>query len=350
MFFPFYKPRRIQNGLLVIDDDGILVDCDETATDIEIPKNVVAIDDGSNVDYVFQKARLNLKSVSFEANSQLQEIGKYAFHYCTKLETIDLSNCNSLTNINNWAFSYCYSLKTLRLTSSIKSLQENAFRSVHVNMSFDLSNLVYIEGISFVNTSFSFNCSNSSTLLREYENNIYNIDYTKLQFVSFSTKTLRIHEKTTTIGNCCFSSSSLEEIILPPQIKAYSNWAWHMNDYVKKIVFSEGTKTIAVNYLLLSYLPRLEIIYFPEGLKEMKGPIIDECQKLKIIHFPSTLKTIEEGSFDVPSTKFVTYEKSQYFTLLKAGIPRSALLHFHTACHCSYHSFLVSVFPYVLLI
>ena len=298
------------------------------AEEIEIDSNIINIAEGSSTSYAFQGSNDTLKKVSFQTGSQLETIGSYSFYLCTKLESIDLTYCTKLKEIHNWAFAYCYSLRSFLFpsTSSISFLGSNIFRNVPLETTFDLSNVATTSADPFVNTSLSFTCSSDNKIFSEYENNIYSKNLSILHLVSLSTKILKIHPDTTTISEDAFGSSSLQEVILPPQITTINKYAFHHNDYVEKIVLSQQMKII--NTYAFSYLPKLEILYISEGIESIEALFIDSCPKIKIIHIPKSLKTVSPNSFNVPTLKHVTYEQSQYQILLSGGIPRSALLGF----------------------
>ena len=317
-----------------------------------IPSNVISIDDAqieNNVldNWAFKESKNSLKEVTFEENSEIQRIGSYAFYSCRNLQSVDLSNCKHLSSISSWAFSICFSLKSFVFTSTITSLGNNVFRSNPINETFDISKITKLEYDSFVNTTLSFKCDSTSSIRRQYETDIYNTDFTELVLVSFSTKKLKLHQNTRIIAWCAFSSTSLEEVILPPQITTVSQYSFHINDYIRKIVLSENIESINLPYVFISSISNLEIVYFPEGLKEIISSAIRSCPKLKFIHIPSTLQTVNENTFNVPSVLHVTYKKSQYLMLLNGGIPKNALIHLHTICHRFNLIFHPSYFLYI---
>ena len=305
--------------------------------DAVINKKIVLICHGTESKYVFQGSSDTLRSVTFESGSQLTTIGRYSFYCCTHLESVNLTQCTKLTEIHNLAFAFCYSLRSFNLPLTIELIGDNVFRCDPIEETFNLSNIQSLSENSFTNTSLSFTCSSSNTLLSEYENNIYSKKFSVLRLVSFSTTFLKIHPNTTTILNTAFSSCSLEEIILPQQITTLRQYSFHMNAHIKKLVLSGSVKTIQTEKVICSALPNLEILHFPEGVESIKSKFIELCPKLKIIHIPNSLREVSDNAFDVPSLKFVTYSRWQYRVLLSGGVPRRALLHIHSQCS-SMHS------------
>ena len=329
MFNSFYRTTRT-NGL-EISSENVITGCDPGHVNIEIPSSVVSIRDGDESDYAFKNSHETLKTVSCAKNSELTYIGACAFINCYKLEEIDLSQWHNFYKIGAYAFANCYELRTFSLDVLLKNVQDSAFRKVPLNRTFDLSEAEDISDYAFINTSLSFTSTDTSNYRRLYENNIYTSDYSALALVSFSTTNLTIHPNTKTILGSAFSSTSLEEIIIPPQINSIAIYSLHLNDFIRTIVFTGNIKTITPNSI--DNLPNLVRIHFPNGIENFQSLSILNCPKLKVIYIPSSLKNVESNAFIVPSLEYVTYKKEHFDKLLNGGIPLRALLHFRSACN-----------------
>ena len=304
-----------------INHENILISAN-SIVDKKIPASVTSTFEGNTDNYAFIQSIETLQKVSFEDNPQITIIGSYSFYQCTNLKEVDLSNCKLLTSINYLCFAYCYSMNSIIFPPNINKIGSNSFRCVHIDKLIDLTN-IEVDYNTFTNTTFSFSCADPSTLQREYQNNIYSLDFSSLLFVSFSTTNLTFHPYTTTIGKCAFSSSSLEEIVFPKQISNIQIFCVHLNDYVKKIVLSENIKVIGEYFIFNN--PNLEFIYIPEGITSIEKNGISDCSTLKYIHFPKSLVNVSINTFYLPSLRLVIYEKFQYELLLNAGIPERAL-------------------------
>ena len=58
-------------------------------------------------DFAFKGSQKTLLSINFPIGSRLSDINDCAFYQCTKLSSVDFSNCELLTKIGSYAFSGC---------------------------------------------------------------------------------------------------------------------------------------------------------------------------------------------------------------------------------------------------
>ena len=320
---------KMESSSPYICNGDVLVNATNAVAE-EIPASIRYIQNGTDVEYVFKSSQQTLEKVSFKEGSLLEYIGEFAFYSCSLLEEIDLSNCNHCTTLGSFCFAMCSSVKTLILPSSLTTIYGHALRGIHIHMTLNLTSYSAVNQDAFTNSTFSFSCSESSKYRKEYENNIYSLEFTHLMHVSFSTKKLVLHPKTTNIGLCAFTTTSMEEIILPNQINSIDTYGFHLNDYIKKIVLSQNMTTIPTDMILA--LPSLEVLYIPEGITQISEDAIGLCDSMKYMHIPSTLENISSNSIKLPSLKYVTYEKWQYDNLINAGVPQRALHLYQSAC------------------
>ena len=88
-------------------------------TSITIPASVIEI------EYNAFKGMSWLETVTFEAGSNLEIIGDYAFKSCSSLTSIDIPE--GVVEIGAYAFSYVYTLNTITLPSTLTTIGNNAF-------------------------------------------------------------------------------------------------------------------------------------------------------------------------------------------------------------------------------
>lgn len=90
-----------------------------TVTSITIPKSVKRIGDSAFNTF------LALKKVAFAAGSELESIGKDAFHWCKVLEEIELPS--SVKTIGESAFENCESLVSITLPEGVSGIAQYTF-------------------------------------------------------------------------------------------------------------------------------------------------------------------------------------------------------------------------------
>ena len=90
-----------------------------TVTSITIPKSVKRIGDSAFNTF------LALKKVAFAAGSELESIGKDAFHWCKVLEEIELPS--SVKTIGESAFEECESLGSITLPEGVSGIAQYTF-------------------------------------------------------------------------------------------------------------------------------------------------------------------------------------------------------------------------------
>ena len=286
--------------------------------DEPIPSDVIEICEKS-----FEKSKQTLQKLTF-SGTLLQVIRKSAFIECLYLTEVDLSNCYQCTKIEDFAFEFCCNLSVLKLPSSIRSIGNNAFRDCAITYTIDLTN-IYCLTNSFLGNPMSFTTLDSSQYFRMYENNIYNTEYTTIVFVSYSTETLKLHPDTTCIGSCSFSTCSLKEVILPPQITQISGCAFHHTLNLEHLTISPSVKTIIKDSIVTN--PKLISLTISEGVEKIEESAITNSPQLKYIKIPETLTNIAKNAFSVPKNlKYVKYKKVQFASLIEGGIPRRALV------------------------
>ena len=143
-----------------------------TVTSITIPKSVKRIGDSAFNTF------LALKKVAFAAGSELESIGKDAFHWCKVLEEIELPSsvktigesafeeCESLGSITlpegvsgiaQYTFEGCKNLTTVSIPSTAANIGYRAFRDCS-----QLEEIVIPEGVSSIETQAFLDCTRLS--------------------------------------------------------------------------------------------------------------------------------------------------------------------------------------------
>ena len=160
------------NGEPVVGISSNAFVCCENLLSIMIPESVIAIGDNAFLGCS------NLKSVTFEANSQLINIGECAFSICrsltsiiipnsvvsikpsafsdcTELEEVIFEKDSSLFLICRGTFSGCSSLKSITIPESVNNIDYGAFRCCS-----GLTTIIIPENVTSIGDEAFFLCTN----------------------------------------------------------------------------------------------------------------------------------------------------------------------------------------------
>ena len=184
-------------------------DC-SSLTSVTIPNSVISID-----QFTFNRCN-NLTSVNIP--NSVTSIGQFAFNYCSSLSSVNLPN--SITSIGQFAFNYCTSLSSVNLPNSITSISYSMFYGCSSLTSIDIPyNITSIEDAAFSN------CSNLSSVY--IPNSVTSIG-NRAFFVCSSLSSIEFPESITSIGDAAFlDCSSLTTITIPYSIISIGNAAFN---------------------------------------------------------------------------------------------------------------------------
>ena len=195
-----------ENGVLYIDNH--LIKAKDTLSGVYTVKaGVLTI-----ADAVFEDCS-SLTSISFGDNSQLTNIGDYAFWGCTRLSSIIIPA--SVTSIGEDAFLGCTRLSSIIIPASVTSIGEDAFKGCA-----GLSSIVVEKG----NTSYhrGGNClieTASKTLILGCKNSVIPTD-----------------GSVTSIGNSAFyGCTGLSSITIPANVTSIGEYAFYDCDSLTSI-------------------------------------------------------------------------------------------------------------------
>ena len=298
-----------------------------------IPVNAKIIPDSpdTNLGY-FSECSKTVESISAEESCQLTHIGTYAFTKFDQLQSLDLSNCLYLVYLGLHCFSSCTKLSSLKLNDNLQILSGASFRFCPLLMTFVIKpSLSFINGESFFATNVSFSIEGENQYFAIYENNVYNKNLSTLIAVSFNTKDLCLPKETTTLGYCCFSSSSLVTINIPESVKTFQSYSFHYSRFLQQLTIR--APITEVNQSTFHNLPELISLWLPDSLTNIKAPFLNVCPKLQAIRFSSSLQSVDPNSvLSSPSIKYIYNLNSHTRSLLwDSGIPRRALTLFTCA-------------------
>lgn len=107
----------------------------------------------------------------------------------------------------------------------------------------------------------------------------------------------------TTVGSAAFQGLTIEELTINPGIE-FDDYAFALNQNLKKVTFAEGVTTIPES--LLHGCENLEEVNLPSTLETIEKGAFVRCKKLTAIELPEGLKKIGENAFEGSNLKSVT--------------------------------------------
>ena len=185
----------------------ILTSTSSYIVDYVVPYQCKIIQGGNSFDEsAFRGCKDNIRTLSFEENSELTCIYPYAFS-TTSIEELNLSNCNKLGYINTSICHYCYKLKILTLPDGITEINTSAFHYCMSLQAVTIPNSV----ITIRPFAFSY-CESIKKITISVESKLENIYGDAFTFVKessfFIPKNMKIYE------GACFWHSSISHIAI----------------------------------------------------------------------------------------------------------------------------------------
>ena len=239
----------------VIPDDGSVTVIGEHAfsgcgfTEIDIPASIEQIKSSA-----FQEC-LNLQTVNFAGDSNLTEIGDYAFHYCLNFASIVIPD--SVQYIRYYAFADCPQLQTVTFgkDSKLTEIEHNAF-------SYDSSivSIVIPDSVQYIRSDAFYNCSQLQTVTFGEDSELVEIEYdafyhcplTELTIYSLQVKPSSFSDSIThiTFGeNCTFTDLdlsvfpvTLQSITVPASVTYLDGFYSDDHSAFTEITFAPGSR------------------------------------------------------------------------------------------------------------
>ena len=198
------------------------------AVTITITDNVEYIPSGFLVSgegqTIYAQHTIPIGNLIIGENSQLKEIGDYAFNGCTSLTSITIPS--SVTSIGRSTFSGCSSLTSITIPDSVTSIGSYAFDGCS-NLEYNIK-----DGIKYLG-----NETNQYLWLIDVENtsqSTYTIDENCMQIYHYafygcsSLTSITIPSSVTSIGSYAFSGCTrLTSITIPESVTSIGEWAFN---------------------------------------------------------------------------------------------------------------------------
>lgn len=291
----------------VSGDHVEIIGCDESATELVIP---VTIDD-LPVTVIAQGAfhsHANLTSVT--APSTLTYISKWAFRYCSQLQSVDLSQ-SAVTDIDLQAFEGCAKLTSVQFPTVLETIGEEAFKGC-----------VQLESVNLSGTALStlgrrafYGCSalsevtvpDSLSTLGVGAFGYCNLTYmdlsstavTEIAGATFPSSLTAISLPTglTAIGDQAFYGSALEEIALPDSLTAIGKDAFANCTALSSVTWPNNPNFTTVNgFKGCTALPNVLFSLLPSSVTTIGEYAFSECSFTEVA-IPANIETIEHHGF-----------------------------------------------------
>ena len=214
------------------------------------------------------------------------EIGDCAFYQCNSLESVTFEKNSQLTSIGKYAFEYCYSLKIIEIPAGVKSIGEDAF-----GCSYSLEEVYLYDLAAWCNIPFyTYNVSNIC-----YSNPL---TYAEKVYVNGKLVTdLVIPDGVTSIGNYAFyGCCAFESISIPDSVTSIGMYAFSGCDNLVE-------KVGGVSYIddwAVDFDDSVTIVELREGTRAILSGAFSGSNKLRSITIPDSVQIIdaEYGVFD----------------------------------------------------
>lgn len=182
-------------------------------------KPVTKIDESASENCDFIK--------SVEIPDSVTSIGMFAFHGCTSLESVKLSN--ALTQLNESLFADCESLTSIEIPNGVVSIRDGAFSGCK-----KLESVNIPDGVTYIGYSAFVQC--------------------------YALKSIELPDGVTEIGDSAFAyCKSLESIKIPKNVKNIGYGAFEGCELIKEVVIPKATTSLWNN--AFSGCSALENIY-----------------------------------------------------------------------------------------
>ena len=192
-------------------------------------------------------------------------IGTSAFEYCTNLQSVTLPS--SITTINTDAFYGCSKLGSVNLPEGLTTINKRAFYNCN------LTSLIIPSTLTSTGENVFSGNPLKTIVWKPVNCSVYSGSYGLFSGSTSAITDFTFGDQVETVpGSLCNGMSKIEEIVLPPSVKALGTYA-----------FAACTSLKSIN--------------LPATQKTLPASIFEGCTALESIELPTTLTTINQDAF-----------------------------------------------------
>ena len=228
----------------------------------------------------------HIENIVFEKESQLEEIGTYAFLDCSSLKSITLPE--HLKKIGNRSFLFCEKLeKVIFQGENVRAIGSTAFARCDALESIEIP-----EGVTTISKDAFYGCSSlSNVTLPDTIKKIKENAFRKCSAL----QTINLPNSITEIGNRAFQDcKKLENVTLPTSLETLGALAFY-NTGVKNITIPSGLTSIEPETFAYT---SLESVTLPNNVRSVGYSAFMNCSNLTSVNLPSTVRDINYATFE----------------------------------------------------
>ncbi|MBR4237082.1 leucine-rich repeat protein [bacterium] len=251
---PKYDSRNNCNAIIDTTSGTLISGC----------KNSI-ISSGIKKIGLYAFAYINIETLNFATDCNLEEIGNYAF-YESKIKSITLPN--SVKKIGKESFSYCKNLEIVTLNDGLQELGDNCFSNTSIKSIFITKSVTTIG-----NGVFSF-CNNLTTITIDEQNNYFLSANNHNAIITCNSSS---NELDRLIAVC--KSTIINNTIPVSGFKVIDMWSFPGLNEIEEIIIPDGVTMIEETF---GYCDNLKLIILPKTIERLTYNLRSDSKNCKV--------------------------------------------------------------------
>ena len=226
-------------------------------------------------------------SVVYNAETySVNSIGKYAFHCCGSLTSVDIPH--SVTRIEEAAFANCESLVSINIPNSVTKIGDGAFGGCDGLTSIEIPN-----SVTKIGDGAFISCDGLTSI--EIPNSVTSIGHEAFKWCRGLTS-VKIGNSVQSIGNYAFQEcSSLTSITIPNSVTGIAQLAFKDCTSLTSVTIGNGVEFISL--AAFSGCSRLSYVSIGNRVISIHQSAFYDCSSLTSITLPASVQDIYQEAF-----------------------------------------------------